>query len=132
MKCIKCGETRESEFYLGKYKESWCKVCHREYGREYMRNHPEMNKEGFKRWYTKNAETQYEGRIAYVHADSQRHRAQTYAYRKFPKAQVCELIGCEELGERHHDDYSKPYEIRWLCRKHHKILHRKYMEEIVV
>ena len=34
---------------------------------------------------------------------------------------------CEECGEKetvmHHDDYSKPLKIRWLCRSHHRKWH---------
>ena len=33
--------------------------------------------------------------------------------------QPCEVCGTEESVESHHDDYSKPMEIRWLCTKHH-------------
>jgi hypothetical protein len=36
---------------------------------------------------------------------------------------------CEECGrantEAHHDDYSKPLEVRWLCKHHHQSLHHK-------
>lgn len=27
------------------------------------------------------------------------------------------------LGQAHHDDYSKPLEVRWLCPSHHKLHH---------
>ena len=36
----------------------------------------------------------------------------------------CEV--CGDKAEAHHDDYEKPLDVRWLCRKHHMELHRKY------
>lgn len=38
---------------------------------------------------------------------------------------------CEDCGETkklhgHHDDYSKPLEVRWLCARCHSIFHAKY------
>lgn len=29
----------------------------------------------------------------------------------------------------HHEDYSKPFEVIWLCRKHHMLVHKKYPTE---
>lgn len=57
--------------------------------------------------------------------DAQKHR-QKYpekvkariAGQVFPR-KPCEVCGNEQ-SEAHHDDYSKPWEIRWLCQKHHK------------
>lgn len=34
----------------------------------------------------------------------------------------CETCGCERV-QAHHDDYSKPLEVRWVCRPHHRALH---------
>jgi hypothetical protein len=36
--------------------------------------------------------------------------------------QPCEECG-EPRGEAHHEDYSKPMDVRWLCRTHHMRLH---------
>lgn len=38
--------------------------------------------------------------------------------------QPCEVCGKERV-DAHHDDYSKPLEVRWLCRGHHMEHHRK-------
>lgn len=38
--------------------------------------------------------------------------------------QLCEVCG-EMAVEAHHDDYSKPLEVRWLCRPHHLEHHGK-------
>lgn len=36
---------------------------------------------------------------------------------------TCSISGCNEKGERHHPDYSKPLDVVSLCRKHHMDLH---------
>jgi ribosomal protein S27AE len=36
----------------------------------------------------------------------------------------CEVKGCVEITTfAHHEDYSKPLEVKWLCRKHHRAAH---------
>ena len=38
--------------------------------------------------------------------------------------QPCEVCGVMEKVEAHHDDYTKPMDVRWLCRSHHAEHHR--------
>jgi len=40
------------------------------------------------------------------------------------KKKNCEVCNSKD-SESHHDDYSKPLEVRWLCRKHHIEHHNK-------
>ena len=47
--------------------------------------------------------------------------ANTYQNRGKLAIKPCEV--CEGLAEKHHDDYTKPLEVRWLCREHHLELH---------
>jgi hypothetical protein len=35
----------------------------------------------------------------------------------------CEICDIPN-AHAHHEDYSKPFEVRWLCRKHHRELHQ--------
>lgn len=44
------------------------------------------------------------------------------------KKQPCEACGASRASA-HHDDYSKPLDVRWLCAKHHADHHRKEREE---
>lgn len=37
----------------------------------------------------------------------------------------CEVCGVMSNLHRHHSDYSKPYEVKILCSKHHGYIHRK-------
>lgn len=36
----------------------------------------------------------------------------------------CDVCGAEEV-DAHHDDYQRPGDVRWLCRRHHQQLHAK-------
>lgn len=38
--------------------------------------------------------------------------------------QVCEICGVAKT-QAHHDDYSKPLKVRWLCITHHAAVHAK-------
>lgn len=35
----------------------------------------------------------------------------------------CEVCNTEEDVQAHHDDYNKPFDVRWLCRTHHREHH---------
>lgn len=39
--------------------------------------------------------------------------------------QPCELCGATNLVHAHHDDYSRPLDVLWLCPTHHKERHRE-------
>ena len=41
------------------------------------------------------------------------------------KRKPCEVCG-NKKSQAHHDDYSKPLVVRWLCQVHHSEHHRKY------
>ena len=104
----------------------WCKECLKIYTREYHRNHPELNTASYRRWRENHLEEARQQRLEYAKNNRGQHNAIALAQKYFPERQICEIEGCFELGERHHDDYSRPKEIRWLCKKHHKELHRIY------
>jgi hypothetical protein len=41
----------------------------------------------------------------------------------------CEVTGCKiKKVEAHHDDYSKPLEVRWRCRRHHRELENRLIK----
>ena len=43
----------------------------------------------------------------------------------------CEVEGCgDENTDAHHDDYSRPMAVRWLCRRHHKAEHARMKCEV--
>ena len=66
----------------------------------------------WRRWKKRNKKT---------HKD--RSRIQNQACQEHPERQQCSIEGCNGLGERHHEDYSKPKEITWLCKYHHEEIH---------
>lgn len=61
----------------------------------------------------------------YAEKNKNKTNAQAMARRIYPVPQKCSIEGCDNIGQRHHPDYSKPKEIIWLCRYHHTLIHMK-------
>jgi len=60
--------------------------------------------------------------------DNCRSYANAYKKRGLLKPRPCETCGFF-VTEMHHDDYDKPLEVRWLCRKCHLAFHRAQKTE---
>lgn len=128
-KCGVCKEFKESQFFFkdnhNKYRDlldSRCKNCRRiDYREKRQRNlamffrkdkryyisHLEEIKKRRKKWYLENK--------IKVSAHSKVKRA---VYNGVLVRKPCEICG-EIKSDAHHEDYSKPLVVRWLCRKHH-------------
>jgi hypothetical protein len=88
--------------------------------REWNDNHPNY----IKNWIKNNAEKAYIIFRRYREKNWEKIKAQHIANKVYPIRQICSVVGCNELGERHHPDYDKPLKIIWLCRNHHKEYHK--------
>ncbi len=60
----------------------------------------------------------------WYHSHKNIEKARNDAKYAFPIPQICAVVGCNEVGERHHLDYEFPLDIIWLCKRHHAMAHR--------
>lgn len=97
--CSRCGEVKPLSMYYvnGNGRHSICKTCNNEHKSKYIKRHP------------------------------LRYKARATVNNALARGEICrspcELCG-NQSSEAHHDDYTKPLSIRWLCRKHHLEWHK--------
>lgn len=65
------------------------------------------------------------GRKTWVTTDKTRARAKLNGAIRSGAITPMPCTICGEKAHGHHHDYSKPYDVEWLCVKHHGYLHRK-------
>ena len=102
-----------------------CRTCkHREYMREYYRRPGKADKA--RGWATRYRTANVE--MVRAKDRARGHRNSPESTLAHNRARVLERQPCEVCGEKaeaHHPDYSKPLDVRWLCKRHHMIEHRK-------
>lgn len=115
----------------------------------YDKKYYEQNKERIKAASRRYYERHKEKRLVYVHQYQKEHRDELNAYQRkrkredkntiircrahekvanavshgFELHKPCEICGAEN-SFAHHDDYTKPLEVRFLCQKHHSEWHK--------
>ena len=90
-----------------------CRVCNTERAKKYR-----ATKEGKAKIY------------AAVYRSIENHREKQTAREKLNQAVkkgeiIPEPCHCGLKAEAHHDDYSKPLKVKWLCRSHHASYHKR-------
>lgn len=115
------------------------------YSRRYNKKHPERvilsrkkskdkrkdkikqyNKEYWQKWYKKNRQKRKDYQNTGIGRFKQQARGKVYNAIKTGKLkrQNCSVTNCNKIGEAHHSDYTKPFNILWLCAEHHRQLDR--------
>lgn len=104
------------------------------YQREWYKNHPGKAKLYRQRWLAKHPGNDIVARMKYRRNNSVKERVMLEALRHIPLKPNCEVCGSTEKLQRHHDDYSKPFEVMTLCQRCHKKRHRevKVKEGVVI
>jgi hypothetical protein len=100
---------------------STCKICERRRARAYRDSRTDQAREQERaRWKTPESKARHRARRAKSPQKSSARAAVQRAISAGRLArQPCEVCGSEVAIHAHHDDYSKPLEVRWLCEPHH-------------
>jgi len=104
--------------------------------REWVVNNPEIIRQSRKEWQLANPE-----KLKAIRAKMKKRRAETQpekvrAWKLFEHAiargrivrQPCRVCG-DVKSHGHHADYSRPYDVDWLCAAHHREEHRRLLKE---
>lgn len=128
--CARCKkQLPTSEFYKNSQKKdglmTHCKNCDRLYRRKMRKLHPDTYKARDKRYYAAHKEQKREYLTAWRKANKPKTDAHLLV-RQALKRGVITRLPCfcgEERTDAHHEDYTKPLEVQWLCRRHHELIH---------
>lgn len=97
---------------------SWCKDCVRErqHGRKRKPEHIKRRNAVIHR--SNPIKTKARAKLKYAVSSG-----------KITRPSSCEICNSTEHIHGHHDDYSKPLDVRWVCRKCHLAIHNKSRKE---
>lgn len=101
--------------------------------KEYQENHPEQRKETLKRYYLNHKDSESARQKEYIENNREKYLAHIAVQEAVSRGELCKhtCSSCgSEKAEAHHDDYSKPLEVKWLCHKCHMMWHSQNKETV--
>lgn len=129
--CQNCGVTylampRDAAIGRSKYCSRQC--CGAAGGRVMQRNNPQQGERNnnFKGWRTRQKAPYYKSQKV-KHFDRWKARAEVnkaVARGDLKRPRCCEACGIERFTQAHHEDYSRPLDVTWLCVPCHRAQHR--------
>jgi hypothetical protein len=109
-KCSLCEKYKDLEQFS---RLTICRTCDTKRMNKYYADNPERVRASTKKYQNKNKEKVRAWSMICLEVKQGR-----------IKKKSCEICGDRKV-HAHHDDYSKPLEVRWLCPLHHKRRHRE-------
>ena len=127
--CKNCKELKGlNNFYKDRTRKDgysrFCKVCTRIFYRERRIRNPETFKRKAKTYYENHKAEKIESVRVYEKKYPERRTARNIVRSALIKGiLISEKCLCGAKAEAHHPDYSKPLEVVWLCKRHHREAH---------
>ena len=116
--CPMCKEEFDPRLNTAPY----CKPCRKDYQKEYA------SRPGVKLRLAENRH-RHHGKPSSKIKNSARHKVGSAMEKGLLVRQPCERCGTVDNIHAHHEDYSKPLDVNWLCRQHHHERHVEINEE---
>lgn len=125
--------TREHREERLKYSKEYYH-SHKEQAREYKRKWEEKNRgwknECARKWSREHKEQLLEKQRKYRKKNPEKCRAQSLVNSYVARGKIIRPMQCEVCGkigrtDAHHEDYTKPLDVIWVCRKCHAMLDKK-------
>ena len=133
--CVDCNETKDliEGFYPtgkgGHYAKN-CKECRKVQMALQKRDTYDIDKQRIKSIKRRDDGRSKENFNRQVNKFPEKNKARV-SLRNAVKQGKVDKLPCEVCGGKkpqgHHEDYSKPLEVTWLCQKHHSEIHRKHI-----
>jgi hypothetical protein len=131
-RCARCGESKPlDDFNRDRAKSDGrcgcCRPCHSQRTAEWKRANPDRKAATNRRWRAKNPERMQASRVRAEARNPERARARANLRNAVYEGKVAKPNRCEDCGEQfekhrlqgHHADYSKFYDVDWLCHACH-------------
>lgn len=127
--CLTCGCTMTATSAMVRWHKYICMPCEAKRCVERRRNTPDSIRAAGKRYVAteKGRAVRAQSSRKYSASNPEKclaHRKANDAIKRGTLTRLpCEVCGAMP-SEAHHDDYSKPLDVRWLCLPHHRELHK--------